>query len=257
MRTKISPRLTVLAHKFSKIPLVKPLLKPIYYPYKKSIQDNRNLVFRQNALKVFKEFDEILTINNIHYSVFAGTLLGAIREKGFIKHDLDIDTCIWYKDFTPRIREVLEDHGFKLVGRFEVDGGSKASEETYQKEGVDIDIFYIYSDDKYPSYQCDFKMIDGTASYQKSMKKFGYVNVRRIEFPVSYEVVRVPFENIEVNILSNADEWLTARYGVDYITSNPGFHDTGSNPRMFDWVGVKAIYMSGKDIDKMSKVFKN
>jgi len=245
MRIKISPRLMEIAYHVAKIPGFKILLKPLYYLYIDVIGRNRNSIFRSRALTVFKEFDEILMQNGIHYSAFAGTLLGAIREKGFIKHDCDIDVCIWYKDFSPKMKSLLESFGFKLVRRFEVDGGSKASEETYQKDGIDIDIFYIYSDDRCSSYQCDFWRVEGTGSLRESMRRLGYVKVRRIEFPVSYDVVRVPFETIEINVMLNASEWLLMRYGNDYMIPNPKFHDT-NNPKMFEWVGVKAVFVSNE-----------
>lgn len=246
MRTKVSPKLMELAHRVAGIPGMKKLLKPLYYPYKERINKNRNKVFREKALSVFKEFDNILISNNIHYSVFAGTLLGAVRERGFIKHDCDIDTCIWYKDYSPKLTELLVHNGFKLVRRFEVDGGKKACEETYQKDGIDIDVFFIYSDDKFPSYQCDFGCVEGTASHEESMSKYGFVTTRRIEFPVSYEVIRVPFETIEVNILSNAEEWLESRYGSDYMIPNPKFCDKVANPRMFKWEEVRATFWYDK-----------
>lgn len=242
MRTKVSPKLMEIAHLASKIPGLKWLLKPFYYPYKERITNNRNNIFREHGAKVLYEFDKIITENGFKYSVFAGTLLGAIREKGFIKHDADIDTCMWAKDFSPKIEEVLTKAGFKLTRRFEVDGGVKAREETYQKDGVDVDIFYIYSDERFDSYQCDFGSIPGTASHQESMRKYGYVNVRRIEFPVKYEFKRIPFENIEVSAITNAEEWLTYRYGVDYMCPNPNFHDKGDNPRMWQWTDVKATF---------------
>lgn len=248
MRTKVSPKLMEIAHQVARIPGMKPLLKPMYYLYKDRIKKNRNQIFQKKALEIFREFDKILVKNAVHYSAFAGTLLGAVREKGFIKHDCDIDICIWYRDYSPKIQQILENGGFKLTRRFEVASGSKASEETYHKDGIDVDIFYIYSDENYPSYQCDFGCVDGTASHQESMEKYGHVKVRRIEFPISYEVIRAPFENIEINIISNADEWLKARYGSDYMIPNPKFHDMGNNPKMFDWKEAKAIYLSNETV---------
>ena len=43
---------------------------------------------------LLREFDDFCKENNIKYSLTSGTLIGAIREKGFIPRDDDIDVMM-------------------------------------------------------------------------------------------------------------------------------------------------------------------
>lgn len=245
MITRRSELIIRIASKLSKIPGAKIILKPVNLLYLKFLNYNRNRAFKLKGLSVLKEFDELMLKNGIHYAVFAGTLLGAIREGGLLKHDLDLDTMMFNEDYSSKTRELLEQAGFKLLHQFEVENGRIGREETYIKNDVSIDIYFIYKDDEFPTYQCDFWAERGALSMYDSMKKFGYVNVRRLEFPVSHKVKRVPFENIEVNIPYNAEEWLTYRYGKDYMIPDTHFRDKGDNPNIFFWKDKKGIYQLG------------
>lgn len=243
MKYTLSPSLVRIASIAAKIPGVKALLKPFYYAYKQSLKKKRNQEFLKNGQKVLSEFDAIMNENNYHYSIYAGTLLGAIREKSFLKHDLDIDTALFYDEYSPNLHMVLEQGGFKLLHRFTADGGTKGMEETYLKNDITIDIFYVYYDDDGNTYQCDFHPIKG-CTWERSMSKYGYLLVRRNDFTVSRGIKRVQIDGIEVNAIDNAEQWLAQRYGDDYMIPNPNFHDRGDNPRMNMWDEVKGHYTS-------------
>ena len=45
-------------------------------------------------LEMLKIFDQFCKENDLHYSLYAGTLLGAVRHKAFIPWDDDLDVCI-------------------------------------------------------------------------------------------------------------------------------------------------------------------
>lgn len=57
------------------------------------------LRLHRRLLEVIKDFDEICKTNNIEWSLGAGNMLGAVRHKGFIPWDDDIDVTITRKEF--------------------------------------------------------------------------------------------------------------------------------------------------------------
>ena len=237
MKLTIPSTIIKLANTVAKVPGLKKLLKPFYYGYKETINRNRVKYFQLNGVEVLRLFDKVMLDNNIPYTVFAGTMLGAVREHGFIPHDTDIDVAIFYKDRPNNLTDLLCKFGFTIVRRFSVQNGNKGLEETYIKDNVTIDIFYIYREGDNLTYQCDFHSVRGTISWEDSMRKYGYVVARRLEFPVCHNFLRLPFSNIWVNIIENYDEWLRCRYGQDYMVPDPNFSDNNANPYIItDWL---------------------
>lgn len=68
--------------------------------------------------KKFKKIHSFLKKNNIEYFAVGGTLLGAIRHKGFIPWDNDMDIGMTRENFNKfiSVAKQLENDGFKVVG---------------------------------------------------------------------------------------------------------------------------------------------
>lgn len=56
------------------------------------------------SLKVLLKIDELCRENNIEYTLAFGTLLGAIRHKGYIPWDDDVDVCMKREDYDRFVR---------------------------------------------------------------------------------------------------------------------------------------------------------
>lgn len=61
-------------------------------------------------LDMLLQFDALCQKHDISYSIFAGTMLGAIRHKGFIPWDDDVDVCMDRPNFVKLMRIASEFH---------------------------------------------------------------------------------------------------------------------------------------------------
>ena len=119
-------------------------------------------------LEILLEIDRICKKHGIRYFLIAGTLLGAVRHKGFIPWDDDIDICMPAKDYNKfsklAVKELKTDY---FIQNYETDltsmlftkirrNGTTAIEENRENrpyhQGVWIDIFplvAIKNDDRW------------------------------------------------------------------------------------------------------------
>lgn len=73
--------------------------------------DDLNTKLRElqlTQLEILKVIDKFCKTNNIKYSLYAGSLLGAVRHKGFIPWDDDLDICMERSEYDKFIKVWLE-----------------------------------------------------------------------------------------------------------------------------------------------------
>jgi phosphorylcholine metabolism protein LicD len=70
-------------------------------------------IFRENLI----DFKKVLDRNNMSFFLMFGTLLGAVRDKAFIKHDIDTDLGFFREDKKDFYKIILElrDYDFWLI----------------------------------------------------------------------------------------------------------------------------------------------
>lgn len=241
-----SVKIRRLFHPFTKIPGVRLFLGGIYRHFiynpirKKEIE-----IFQKHALAVLTEFDKILGEVNVPYCLFWGSLIGAVREKGFIPHDFDIDVAVWRNDYNEKMRAELIKRGFLHKHRFLIDDGNSGMEDTFEKNGVAIDIFYFYNDlDTNIPYCTTFDYMDNCVTWEECIKRFGNFKIYRFFFDMPHKFEYVPFENIKLPIPNNYDTILRSYYGDNYMIPDPNWR--GGEPESNLWIGKKVVYKAFK-----------
>lgn len=123
------------------------------------LSDEMLRTLQLTELELLEEVDRICKKHNIHYNIIAGTLLGAVRHRGFIPWDDDADVALLreeYERFVEACRTELDTTRFYFQDHNETNGyrwgyGKLRRKETlflreYQEhmpyeQGVFIDVF--------------------------------------------------------------------------------------------------------------------
>lgn len=103
------------------------------------------LQVQEELLKLLKAFDEICVHNNIVYSIIGGTLLGAIRHRGFIPWDDDLDVFLDRENYI-KLKKILPCGNLCVNTRpdtsFWVDK-LRFSDSKYDNTNILIDVFIL------------------------------------------------------------------------------------------------------------------
>lgn len=123
---------------------LKRALKPLYMPVIQRIKfqrNNRN--FLRHGENVLAASTSILNELGVFHWLEFGTLLGVYRDGRLIAHDTDVDLGLFLGEDTKRIEQGFLKHGFKKVHRIDLNDAKTGLEESYERNGVKVDLFYF------------------------------------------------------------------------------------------------------------------
>ncbi len=161
--------------------------------------------------------------NGAPYSLMYGTLLGAVREKGFIPHDCDVDLAVWADEDYSSVFEQLEKEGFKKKRTILVDGGSTAKEFTFSFHSIHVDFFFFFPESNGNYYGVSFYPQDGCRNWKESLERFGSLKILRFRLPISKQTIHTKFEDKEFPITVDAEAFLAGDYGPNWRIPDPTF----------------------------------
>lgn len=188
---------------------------------------------REIQLDILKKVTSFCERRNINYSLYGGTLLGAIRHKGYIPWDDDIDISMPRPDYNRLIEDfhLINDKNLK-INAYEIDKKypypfiKVSDERTIQKDflnvnysiGVNIDIFPI---DGLPSSSVKSGRIMREAMILKKIFEIKWQKIkkdREVYKNLILIAVKPFFKIFSIKFLLNRFTKLTSKY--DYNTSD-------------------------------------
>lgn len=208
------------------------------FPIIKKLNEKANIELDSSRQELLEEnYKKVLEIiYNSDFSGFDiwldfGTLLGAYREKGLIKHDLDMDFGIIIEDFEEFKKEEkkLFEKGFQKTREFKYNG--EIVELSYDYNGLNVDFIIYKKEDEYIKSITIIYLLDVLNRPCKFDSR---------EYKIKFEgITSASLEGIEVNIPINTHEYLEYQYEKDFLTPNE-FYDWRNNP-MYKKVDTELI----------------
>ncbi len=221
----------------------------VKYVYRNTVVKYRNYRINKQFLKygqeALEQLDHAFVEIGIPYWLDFGTLLGAVRDHGFIEHDLDIDVGLFLDDRTEKIRDILAQYGFILHRQIAIDQGKYGLEETYNYHGVSIDLYY-YKKENDIIITHGFTKKDGL-SWEKTLVEYGGYMIREIYLPYS-GLDKINFLGKQYPVPQDSHHYLKSFYGENYMikNSNWDYRRADSVKLLNDKVGVVTLFNEHK-----------
>lgn len=189
----------------------------------KKFNDKANKELNGKCSELLKEnFHDILSI--VYGPIFSGydiwldfgTLLGMYRDKGLIKHDLDMDFGVIindYSDFQEKERKLLA-KGFKRTR--ELYYNNKLMEISYDYKGLNVDFILYDREEGYVKSVVVAYLLDGFNRPCRCEAR---------EYKVKFDGLKDDdFQGIKVRMPVNTHEYLESLYEKDFLIPNESYN---------------------------------
>jgi hypothetical protein len=172
----------------------------------------RRYYFALNAEKVILKVKRVLESLSVPYWLDYGTLLGAVREQGFIGHDLDIDIGIMSQSVSPALESEMMAQGFSKIAEYKLGNSKRTVEHTYLMDYVSLDFFFY---DQTGSHIKGY-YFHSEYPFDLAMEKNGGIDTIEVLFPYS-GIGHIPFLGEVFPVPRDYHKYLSSHYGPDYL----------------------------------------
>lgn len=173
--------------------------------------------FDDNGLRYINTINQILQKTNAIFYVYAGTLLGIVRDGALIKWDLDVDYAVVINDSFgwEHLEKTMHASGYKKVREFVLDG--EIREQAYQVGKMKIDFFGQF--------------YDGDCMVQYSYERIPEIrypdsdafSVYKVTLPKVTKTKYINVDEVKVPVPENAEDILASIYNDDWRVPNPNW----------------------------------
>ena len=183
----------------------------------------RRRALRKYGHSVLEEIVSIANKENLEVYPIYGTLLGFVRDGGFMKHDDDIDLAVMPGKSAKDILAVFLKYGFKYIHGLSFKG--ICTEFTLKhKSGLTVD-FFLMQDSGRDLLSSVYFWKNGepyTDIRQNNLKwvRHPYVSGREVFM----------LEGVEVPIPKNSEDWLFYAFGKGWKVPDPNYTDASGQP---------------------------
>jgi len=161
-----------------------------------------------HGAKALDRLHRLMQEHNVPYYCDYGTLIGFVRDKGFIKHDDDIDISIQPGRMKPAdVLKIFLDAGYGFIHGFDYDG--KFMEfSVFDSSGISIDVFFPIpiGGGKVHGYQ---PIWDPARQYPNEKAN----TLIEYDFIEATGVKTIDIVGVQAHIPGNFEEVLTSEYG--------------------------------------------
>lgn len=207
---------------------------------------------RLYGTKAIDVLGELAAEYNKTYWLAFGTLLGAYREKGFIKNDDDIDTAMFCSDITSEFIESLCKRGFQLAHCL-LTGDHNFCQVSFKYHNISFDIygFNKKGDDNSEIVGFIPRALHGK-DWDESFK-LNKFKVLLVTMPFG-GVQETKFLDIKANIPKQTELFLRKHYGEDFMTPIKG--KKGNSRETIEEIPIDQMTASIVPLDEMLKLIK-
>ena len=194
-----------------------PIIKNLNDLANKKIDGDRQLLLKENAHQILKEFEEMNRQLGHKIWIEAGTLLGYEREGAILAHDIDMDFAMMSPKDSNELETIIEflsKRNFVLNRKLIYQNQVKEISFSYNGLNVAIILFDRVDDDVISTTMIWYGM--------NALNKPVNVEAFYYELPME-DLKEVTFMEAKTYAPTNAVDYLKAYYGEDYLIPNTNY----------------------------------
>ena len=208
---------------------------------------------QEKELHVLKEVVKVLKAHKLRYFAVGGTCIGAIRHKGFIPWDDDIDIAMPRKDF-----EKFRQKYYKELPKYlkKIDGEVSRSHDflfmkIHDSRTTYVELYAENSPDRYSGVFVDIMPVDGLPSSDKEiaafMKRVGHWQSMNSLCRPGMNIPRNKKEQFKISIKKMIKPVIQSLYAYDYfyqkVISEASKYDYDHSEKfLFTWRNMHGKY---------------